>query len=896
MDIESDEDTFTLQVTDDSGLEDNLNDSFQINKNSVLISSDSQISSDSFGKQQKIQSVRILSDIYYDNDDDDDDDDDDGDNCCNTDPKELVQSRQAEVTDRIQYNCVKMNEHAIKSSQEATQNNCLENQSKSIGNSELEFSLRDFIENKGHQNESYNIELENNEIKDTEGLNKHIDVDIKDNEDIDFTDKQWEYLPSALNGVEFEIEKNYANFERQQAREDFQLSVNQKNSTQVENVNGKFGVGRIDASLEKQQALNDFELILNQGKNKNSSQVENANREFEGRSNVDFEKQQALEDLELIMNQEKKQNSIQVKNFNELSEINFNLKDRQTAENMESLINQKTKEAYKQIKNANRELEEGEIEDNEIEMYGDAAREQREKSAELIVVPDEVNDRLFDTISDNCSDVSTVDNSYYEDFQYTTPNRNPSPPDEGEFSTFEDDDPWDYVEASLSDDCVIVDEIECLPKVVQSHTIPEENFLEHSRRGQSGEEYTERYNNNIRRKSRKRKSSTSSNHDSIEEVNEGNKNVDSNYDDFTGICSKEEVSELPDDFESMSKKRKNHYGRDEDHPLFRDMDVEFCEKLMRVKKQGEIIVRPSSKGSDYLKITWKVTDGICQHVKVKKKLKSRSSGRYKYWINNKEFRSLDDIINSFITPMAQNASKLLEYKHFKQGINGVKATAEELLKAEKNKNPNCIPYIISAVKKSPGKFLISYLPRVTCYHEYIKVVAEGFRFRDQPFDNLNDLLIYFKANSKEVKPIVSKDETVTSTTTSRPGTPRPLTPRIHDMTPSILGVIQDLPDEKLESMRQILDSLAHPTSNPPAFNQNPTPPFMFNGYHHQPFAPVPFPFPPFQQTFRPVGLGLSPANNVPLPVPYPKNLDLPVPNYNQSNTSRVTDLPLPPGT
>ncbi|CAG5108689.1 Similar to SUPT6H: Transcription elongation factor SPT6 (Homo sapiens) [Cotesia congregata] len=744
-----------------------------------------------------------------------------------------------------------------------------------------------------------NLKLENSEIQDIECSNEHIDVDPKDNEDIDFTDKQWEYLPSALDGVEFEVGKNGANLEKQQAREDIQLLVNQKNSTQVENLNGEFEVGRIDASLEEQQALKDFELILNEEKDKNCTQDENVSREFEVRSDVSFEKQKALEDLELIMNQEKKQNFTQVGNFDrEPVEINFNLKDQQAVENKEFLVNQKTTQDCKKIENTNRELEEGEIEDNEIEMDHDSAREQREKSAELIVVPDEVNDRLFDNVSD-FSDVSTVDNSYYDDFEYTTSDRNPSPPDDGEFSTYEDDDPWDYVEASLSDDCVIVDEIECLSKAVQSHTVPEENSSKYSRRDQSDEEVTERYNNNSnneKSKSRKRKSSTSSNHDSVEEVNVGNKNVDPDYDDFTGICSKEEVSELPDDDKSISKKRKSHHGRDEDHPLFRDVDAEFCEKLMRVKKQGEIIVRPSSKGSDYLKITWKVTDGICQHIKVKKKLKSRSSNRYRYWINNKEFRSLDDIINSFVTPMAENALKLLEYKHFKQGINGVKATAEELLKAEKNKNPNCIPYIISAVKKSPGKFLISYLPRVTCYHEYIKIVAEGFRFRDQPFDNLIDLLIYFKANSKEVKPVALKDEIVTSTTTSRPGTPRPPTPKIHDLTPSILEVIQDLPDEKLESMRQILDSLAQSASNPPAFNQNRTPPFMFNGYHHQPFAPVPFPFPSYQQTFRPVGLGLPPGNNVPLPVPYPKNLDLPVPNYNLPSTSRVTNLPLPPGT
>lgn len=33
--------------------------------------------------------------------------------------------------------------------------------------------------------------------------------------------------------------------------------------------------------------------------------------------------------------------------------------------------------------------------------------------------------------------------------------------------------------------------------------------------------------------------------------------------------------------------------------------------------QGEVIIRPSSKGADHLTITWKVADKIYQHIDIR---------------------------------------------------------------------------------------------------------------------------------------------------------------------------------------------------------------------------------------------------------------------------------------
>lgn len=170
-------------------------------------------------------------------------------------------------------------------------------------------------------------------------------------------------------------------------------------------------------------------------------------------------------------------------------------------------------------------------------------------------------------------------------------------------------------------------------------------------------------------------------------------------------------------------------------------------------QQGEPIIRPSSKGDDHLTVTWKVTDGVHQHIDVREEGKENkySLGR-SLWIGNDEFEDLDEIIARYINPMAGYASELLEFKYYKPSVMGQKEEAEELLKQQKKDNPNGIPYIVSAAKQYPGKFMLSYLPRTRVRHEYISVTPEGFKFRNLNFGRVNDLFRWFKEHFRDPIP------------------------------------------------------------------------------------------------------------------------------------------------
>lgn len=67
----------------------------------------------------------------------------------------------------------------------------------------------------------------------------------------------------------------------------------------------------------------------------------------------------------------------------------------------------------------------------------------------------------------------------------------------------------------------------------------------------------------------------------------------------------------------QNKQRQTYIKRVIVHPAFHNISFMEAEKCMANMDQGDVIIRPSSKGSDHLTITWKVADGIYQHIDIK---------------------------------------------------------------------------------------------------------------------------------------------------------------------------------------------------------------------------------------------------------------------------------------
>lgn len=193
------------------------------------------------------------------------------------------------------------------------------------------------------------------------------------------------------------------------------------------------------------------------------------------------------------------------------------------------------------------------------------------------------------------------------------------------------------------------------------------------------------------------------------------------------------------------------------HPSFKNFDYLRCEKELERMEQGDVIIRPSSKGEQHLTVSWKVGDGVVQHVDVREegKLNSFSLGKC-LWINDESYEDLDEIVSRFVQPLASLAREIVSYKYFKplpdEYLDDREYVRKEIL-LEKKKNPHRIPYWFSLSKRYPSKFMLSYIP-ASCgtRHEFVTVTPDGIRFRGSVFNNLVGLVNWFKEHFNDPLP------------------------------------------------------------------------------------------------------------------------------------------------
>ncbi|KRZ77424.1 Transcription elongation factor SPT6 [Trichinella papuae] len=190
------------------------------------------------------------------------------------------------------------------------------------------------------------------------------------------------------------------------------------------------------------------------------------------------------------------------------------------------------------------------------------------------------------------------------------------------------------------------------------------------------------------------------------------------------------------------------------HPSFRNCTCSEAEALLDKMDEGDAIIRPSSKGADFLTLTWKVCDGIYQHVSIREENKENSFSLGRSLIIGAEvYEDLDEILARFVHPVAMSVREVLTYKYYRDSNGGDTQILENFLIEEKQRNGgNKIPYSLSACKDYPGKFLLSYLPNARVRHEYFTALPDGFRFRGRIFNNLNSLLAWFKQHFNEPPP------------------------------------------------------------------------------------------------------------------------------------------------
>jgi transcription elongation factor SPT6 len=105
------------------------------------------------------------------------------------------------------------------------------------------------------------------------------------------------------------------------------------------------------------------------------------------------------------------------------------------------------------------------------------------------------------------------------------------------------------------------------------------------------------------------------------------------------------------------------------HPLFKPFSSLEAEQYLGSQAVGDVVIRPSSKGNDHLAVTWKVADGVFQHIDVVELQKENefSVGRTLRIGGKWTYMDLDELIVEHVKSMAKKVEEMTRHEKFRTG-------------------------------------------------------------------------------------------------------------------------------------------------------------------------------------------------------------------------------------
>jgi len=209
----------------------------------------------------------------------------------------------------------------------------------------------------------------------------------------------------------------------------------------------------------------------------------------------------------------------------------------------------------------------------------------------------------------------------------------------------------------------------------------------------------------------------------------------------------EEEDYINRNFIKENKTQQNKYQpRTINNPNFKNLTYKNSLDFLRNKEIGAFVFRPSSKGINYLTLTWKFFEDTYSHIEIieEDKQPGMQIGK-KLRIGNEEYGSLSEITDRYLKPCEMLIKDALNSRKFRR-FESVEEF-ERKLKEEKNINKSYTPYLFTILSEFPQYILMGYCPKTgQVVKEYIKVKPNGYFFHNEFFPNLEELSIWFKRN------------------------------------------------------------------------------------------------------------------------------------------------------
>ncbi|KAL1922960.1 uncharacterized protein VTP21DRAFT_9336 [Calcarisporiella thermophila] len=180
------------------------------------------------------------------------------------------------------------------------------------------------------------------------------------------------------------------------------------------------------------------------------------------------------------------------------------------------------------------------------------------------------------------------------------------------------------------------------------------------------------------------------------------------------------------------------------HPMFKDMTHRQAEKYLENRNRGDLVIRPSSRGTDHIAVTWKVDDGVYQHLDVLEldKENEHSLGR-QLKVGDMTYSDLDELIVLHIEASARKVEEMMANPKYRKG--SLKSLNEHL-NAACLANPRQSVYGFCIAPEYPGSFNLAFKlgPQTQCNRWIIKVMPNGFKIGRTSYPDVLSLINGFK--------------------------------------------------------------------------------------------------------------------------------------------------------
>lgn len=243
--------------------------------------------------------------------------------------------------------------------------------------------------------------------------------------------------------------------------------------------------------------------------------------------------------------------------------------------------------------------------------------------------------------------------------------------------------------------------------------------------------------------------------------------LDANYESFTASFSAlpEDIKKSPGpkiykeatkwdfDAEEADKQRekakenaKLARTRNIQHPLFHNFNHKQAEEFLAPQSVGDCVLRPSSKGPNFLTVTWKVANNLFQHLSIEEVTTNTGT---EFVVDRKRYSDLDQMIFQHVQAIAKHVNEMCRHPKFREGA---LAEVNDWLESYTRANPKNSAYVFCYDHKAPGWFLLLFKVNVntpvTTWH--VKTECNGFVLKGFSYPNMMRLCNGFKQTFKSL--------------------------------------------------------------------------------------------------------------------------------------------------